>query len=135
MQVEFTKDEIIKLLEEYYKRLEDREVKVTITTKKEYSGWRDEQVCVTIFTVIEKLEVAGMMKEVKQILSKDQVKDCLTAVFGLYDFNLKDMTINSSLNSRWEGYGYNEHEVLTPCFKNITIQLEKRKNVTLSKTK
>ena len=36
MEIDFTKEETIKLIEEYYKRLEDRTVKASITAKKGY---------------------------------------------------------------------------------------------------
>ena len=133
MEVTFTKEETIKLIEEYYKRLEDREVSANITSKKGYTGWQDEEACVTTVTISEKMEIAGMEKEVKEIITTDQLTTLLRAVFGLYEFDLTSLTINDGLNSRWEGYGYNEHEVKSAYCKGIVVNVNKKKNYSLGK--
>ena len=133
MEVTFTKEETIKLIEEYYKRLEDREVSANITSKKGYTGWQDEETCVTTVTISEKMEIAGMEKEVKEIITTDQLTTLLRAVFELYEFDLTSLTINDGLNSRWEGYGYNEHEVKSAYCKGIVANVNKKKTHTLGK--
>jgi hypothetical protein len=133
MEVTFTKEETIKLIEEYYKRLEDREVSANITSKKGYTGWQDEEACVTTVTISEKMEIAGMEKEVKEIITTDQLTTLLRAVFELYEFDLTSLTINDGLNSRWEGYGYNEHEVKSAYCKGIVVNVNKKKNYSLGK--
>ncbi len=133
MEVSFTKEETIKLIEEYYKRLEDREVTASISSKKGYTGWQNEEACVTTVTVSEKMEIAGMEKEVKEAITTDQLTTLLKALFELYEFDLTSVTINDGLNSRWEGYGYNEHEVKSAYCKGITVNVNKKKNHTLGK--
>ena len=133
MEVVFTKEETIKLIEEYYKRLEDRELTASITSKKGYTGWQDEEGCVTTVTISEKVEIVGMQKEVKETITEDQLNTLLRALFDLYELDLKTLTINDGLNSRWEGYGYNEHEVKSAYCKGITVNVDKRKNHTLKK--
>ncbi|MGN1371977.1 MAG: hypothetical protein ACI4XM_06875 [Candidatus Coprovivens sp.] len=133
MKIDFTKEETTKLIEEYYKRLESREVKASINAKKGYTGWRDEEGCVTTITVSEIIEIMGMKKEVKQTITEDELKTILISLFNLYDLRVTDVTLNDGLNSRWEGYGMNEHEVKSAFFKGITINIEKKKNQTLNK--
>ena len=133
MQIEFTKDETVKLIEEYYKRLEDRTVKVIITSKKEYTGWQDEETCVTKVIVSEPVEIMGMKKEVKETLTEEELKTLLKALFNLYEFDLSTIIINDGLNSRWEGYGMNEHEIKSAYFKGITVNVVKKKNTTLKR--
>lgn len=133
MQVEFTKDETIKLIEEYYKKLEDRTVKASITAKTGYTGWRDEEGCVTTITISESFEIIGMNKEVKETISVEQLKTILKALFDLYEFQLNSVTLNDGLNSRWEGYGMAEHEVKSAYFKGITVNVEKKKGFALEK--
>lgn len=133
MQVEFTKDETIKLIEEYYKKLEDRTVKASITAKTGYTEWRDEEGCVTTITISESFEIIGMNKEVKETISVEQLKTILKALFDLYEFQLNGVTLNDGLNSRWEGYGMAEHEVKSAYFKGITVNVEKKKGYTLEK--
>ena len=133
MEVTFTKEETLKLIEEYYSKLEQRTVKATATAKKGYTGWQDEQVCITTITISEKMEIVGMEKEIVETITEEQLNTLLRALFDLYDFSLTSITLNDGLNSRWEGYGYNEHEVKTPYFNGITAGLEKKKNHTRGK--
>lgn len=133
MEIEFTKDETIKLIEEYYKRLEDRTVKVTINSKKGYTGWRDEEGCVTTITVSEPIEIMGMKKEVKHTITEEDLNTILKALFELYEFQLTKVTLNDGLNSRLEGYGMAEHEVTSAYFKGITLNIVKKNNVSLAK--
>lgn len=133
MEVSYTREETIKLLEEYYKRLEDREVKVSISARKDCVGFYEVEGCVTTITISEVMDIAGMRKEVKQQISEEEVKRNLRALFGLYDFNLTGLTLNDGLSSRYEGYGMMEHEVKSAYFRGITVQLEKNKNVSLGK--
>ena len=133
MEIEFTKEETIKLIEEYYKKLEDRIVKASISAKKGYTGWRDEEGCVTTITVAEPIEIMGMKKDVKQIITEEELNTMLKALFDLYEFQLTKITLNDGFNSRWEGYGMGEHEVTSAYFKGITINVTKKKNVSLAK--
>lgn len=133
MEVTFTKEETLKLIEEYYRRLENREVTANASAKKGYTGWQDEEACVTTLTITEKMEIVGMQKEVKETITEDQLNTLLRALFDLYEFDLTSVTLDDGLNSRWEGYGYNEHEVKTAYFKGITANVKKKKNPTLGK--
>lgn len=133
MEIEFTKEETLKLIEEYYKKLEDRTVKASISAKKGYIGWRDEEGCVTTITVAEPIEIMGMKKDVKQTITEEELNTMLKALFDLYEFQLTNITLNDGLNSRWEGYGMGEHEVTSAYFKGITINVTKKKNVLLAK--
>ena len=133
MEIEFTKEETLRLIEEYYKKLEDRTVKASISAKKGYTGWRDEEGCVTTITVAEPIEIMGMKKDVKQTITEEELNTMLKALFDLYEFQLTKITLNDGLNSRWEGYGMGEHEVTSAYFKGITINVTKKKNVSLAK--
>lgn len=133
MEIEFTKEETIKMIEEYYKKLESRDVKVNINAKKGYTGWRDEEGCVTTITIVEPFEIMGMKKEIKQTISLNDLKTILKALFDLYELQLVDVTLNDGLNSRWEGYGMNEHEVKSAYFKGVILNVIKKKNYCLEK--
>lgn len=133
MEISYTREETIRLIEEYYKRLEERDVKASINTRKDCIGIYEEEGCVTTISVTEKLEIGGMQKDVKENISEDQLNVILRALFGLYGFELTRVTLNDGLNSYWEGYGMCEHEVKSSYCKGITINVKKKKNVTLGK--
>jgi hypothetical protein len=71
MEVTFTKEETLKLIEEYYRRLEDRDVKASATAKKGYTGWQDEEACVVTITISENVEIVGMQKEIKETIIEE----------------------------------------------------------------
>lgn len=133
MEVSFTKEETLKLIEEYYRRLEDRTVTASASAKKGYTGWQDEEGCVTTITISEKMEIVGMQKEVKETITEDQLTTILRALFELYELDLTSVTLDDGLNSRWEGYGMNEYEVKTAYFKGIKVNVKKKKNQSLKK--
>ena len=133
MEVTFTKEETIKLIEEYYSMLEGRTVTATASAKKGYTGWQDEEACVTTIKISEKMEIVGMQKEVVETVTEDQLHTILRALFDLYELDLTSLTLNDGLSSRWEGYGYNEHEVKTAYFKGIIVNVKKKNNQTLGK--
>ena len=133
MEINYTKEETLQLIEEYYKRLEGREVKAKITSTKGGIDMYDHEGCITTISITEKMDVCGMKKDVVTRLTTDEFRNHLRALFGLYEFNLTTVTLNDGLNSRWEGYGYCEHEVKNPYFKGITVNVEKQKNKGLKK--
>ena len=51
----------------------------------------------------------------------------------LKEFELTSLKIDDGLNSRWEGYGYNEHEVKSAYCNGIIVNVNKKKNHSLKK--
>lgn len=133
MKLEFNKEETSMLIQEYYKRLEDRAVNVSIVSKKAYTGWMDEQACVTTFTISESIEFMGLKKELTEEIRIELINTIFSALFDLYDLKIVSISINDGLDSHLEGYGMNEHQVLSPYFKGITVNVEKKKNYSLEK--
>lgn len=127
METNFNKQETIKLIEEYYERLEGKKVSVSITAKAGCFGLYETKGCDTTITVSEIMEIAGMKKEVKYNLSKDELTKNLKALFALYDFDVKSLALDDGLSSHCEGYGMMEHTVERAYFNGITVSLEKAK--------
>lgn len=127
MKTTFTKEEIIKLLEEYYKRLEGREVKVKVSSKRECVGLYEEDGCVTTFTVVEAMDIAGIHKEVSETLSQQELQKNLRALFGLYEIDLTSLQVDDGLTTSWEGWGLDETQVKKPYFNGVTVELKIQK--------
>lgn len=130
MKTTFSKEEIVKLLVEYYRRLEGRTVKVKISVKKDLVGFYESEECVTTFAIVEELDVAGIHKEVETVLSTDELKTNLGALFNLYEFDLVSLSLESGLTSTCEGFGMSEHVVKKPYFNGVTVEIKKSKNQT-----
>ena len=128
MEVSFTKGETLKLIEEYYSKLEGRNVKAQAKSSRGLIGYYEDEGCITEISVTENIEIAGMNKEVKEVITTEQLRTLLKSLFGLYEFDMSDLTLNDGLNSRCEGYGMGEHEVKTAYFNGITVNVQKKKN-------
>lgn len=131
METTFNKQETIKLIEEYYRRLEGKEVKASITAKEACFGLYESKGCQTTVTVTESMEIAGIRKDVKTELGKEDLLTKLRALFSLYEFDLKGFDYEDGLSSRCEGFGMDEHVVSKPYFNGITVRVEKQKQQNL----
>ena len=117
----FNKKESIKLIEEYYKRLEGRTVKADIKTQKALIGIYEQQGVMTTVSITEEMEIAGIKKTVSIDLTEEELRNNLAALFGLYGFQLKDMSLQDSLTST----GYGVDESLDAIFNGIKVELGK----------
>lgn len=133
METTFNKQETIKLIEEYYERLEGKKVKVSITSQATTIGLYEDLGCLTTITVTETMEIAGMKKDVKTRISKEELKKQMKALFALYEFDVKSVSLEDGVSSRCEGYGMMEHTVNGAYFNGITVNLEKAKGIGLEK--
>ncbi len=133
MEVTYTKEETLKLIEEYYKKLEDRDVKANITVEKGYVGYHEDIGCITRISVTEVFDIGGMKKEAKIDISKEELDTLLRALFDLYGFELTSISLNDGINTGYEGYGMMEQKVYRAYFKGIAVNLNKKKNQTLNK--
>ena len=134
MEINFTREETLKLIESYYSRLEEREVKAKVTCTKGLVGFYQNDGCVTTFTISEKIEIAGMEKDIVETISYEDLKTKLTALFELFGYEVKSLILDSGLETKYEGYGMYEHTVKVPYFNGIKVTVAKKKNHTLIKT-
>lgn len=133
METKFNKQETIKLIEEYYEKLEGRKVSVTITSKVGCIGLYETKGCITNVVVNESMEIAGMNKSVSYNLSSDDVSKSITAVLDLYGLTATSVSLDDGISSRCEGYGMAEHMVDKAYCNGVVVRLEKKKNVVYKK--
>ncbi len=133
MTIEFTKEEAAKLIEEYYRILENRVIKANIKAEKGYIGWRDEEGCIITIEIAEVMEIAGMQKEIKDTITKEYLLVILKALFELYELDVNDITYDAGLNHTWKGYGMNEYEEKYVYFNGVKLDVSKKKNLGLRK--
>lgn len=127
MEINYTKAETLALIEQYYEKLEGRTVKASALARRESVGFYETESCVTSIYITEEMDVLGAKKQVKEMLSEEQLKELLKALFAEYDFDLTKVVLNDGLDSRWEGYGMAEHVVRSAYFKGITVNVKRKK--------
>ncbi len=133
MKIDYKREELTKLLEDYYQRLEGRTVKANIKASKEYVGIYEDLGCVVTITISEELDICGMTKKVEETISKEDMITKLNALFNLYELKLVSLEFDSGLSTSYEGYGMSEREVKTAYFKGATANVEKIRQVNLQK--
>lgn len=134
MEIKLKKEQVIKYIEEYYGRLEQREVKAHIKYSKEYVGYGEEcETCVAMFYVIEKIDIGGFETEVKDELSREKLEEILRALFDLYEFEVKSVKVCTSLGERCSGYGVCETYTTYPKFDGVVLNVERKKNMAKGK--
>lgn len=134
METKFNKKETARLLEEYYEKLEDRKVRITISAKIGTFGYYETKGCETKITVSESLEVAGMTKEVKHTLSKEDLTHHTTAILEHNGYAVQSVDLDDGISSRTEGYYMDEHTVERAYCNGIVVRLEKIKEKQYVKT-
>lgn len=134
MEIKLKKEVVIKYIEEYYSRLEHKKVKAQIKCSKEEVGYYDShETCVARFYVIEKFDIGGIVNEVKDELSKERLEEILRAFYDLYDFDVKSIKVDATLDGRYSGYGPCETYTTYPRFNGVVINVDKKKNMVKGK--
>lgn len=128
METKFNKQETIKLLEEYFAKLEDRKVKVSINAKVGTFGLYETKGCKTTITVSEKMEIAGIDKDVTFELSEEELSKHITAILQEYGFDAESVQLDDGISDHTEGYFMDEHTVSRAYCNGITVRLNKVKS-------
>lgn len=125
-KINITKQELSKLVQAYYKKLENREVLVTIASKKECVGLYEDESCVTTISVKEKIKFLGLEKEIVEVISIKKVEEYLRALLAQEGMDLIGVTLNDGLSSHCEGYGLAEHDVYRPYCNGATLEFSSK---------
>ena len=128
METNFNKKETIRLLEEYYEKLEGRKVKVTISAKVTTVGIYESKGCRTTITGSEEMDVAGIKKQVKFPISEEDLSHNLTAILGENGFDVQSVSLDDGISSHIEGFYMGEHTVDRAYCNGVTVRLEKKHN-------
>lgn len=128
METNFNKKETIRLLEEYYEKLEERKVSVTISAKVTTYGIYESTGCKTTITGSEEMDIAGIRKPVKFNISEEDLSHHLTAILNEHGFDVQSVSLDDGISSHVEGYFMDEHTVDRAYCNGVTVKLEKKHN-------
>ena len=134
MILKLKKEEIKNLITKYYQEFENRHVFVKISNKKQCVGYHEILSCLTIFTIIEDVEIMGIKSQIKECINEEQLKTIFASLIDQENFVLESLTLNNGLNERVVGYYMSEHIESTPYFNGITLNF-KSKDKNLSRVR
>lgn len=119
----FSENEIINLVEQYYREEEGREVKVSIYSKKECVGIYEEEGCVTNISVKEEFDILGMKKNFVTTIGQEELKDILNLLLEKEGYEVVNLMYNDGLRSECAGYGMHEYQIKKAYFNGVTLTL------------
>lgn len=131
MKTNFTKEEIIEIISEYYQKSLNTEVIVKIIPKVCALDMYENLGCYTSFEVTRKIVLGTKVKEFKENLDKEAIQNIFTAYFNNYGLEIESLEIDDALESRQTGYGLAEHTENVAVFKGINVILKKNKELKL----
>ena len=115
-EIEFTPKEIKEIMESYFKEKYNETISFEIKTTKEYTGFHEQEVVVTKYYGIKKIEIVRLSKTAKFELSESDIKNILEEIFDKY--NIVNITFLNDLEV--QDYTLPNKAV----FKGIKIKLE-----------
>ena len=84
-EIEFTPKEIKEIMESYFKEKYNETISFEIKTTKEYTGFHEQEVAVTKYYGIKKIEIVRLNKTAKFELSESDIKNILEEIFDKYN--------------------------------------------------
>lgn len=124
MNFKIKKNDVIKLIEQYYREQENRDVKVTIKAEKEKSGYGLSE-CDTVVTQIvlnEEVTICGTKFITQENLSQDQVGEILKCLLATEGYDVVSIDYDDGIRSHLEGMYMDEHEVKQAYFNGIDVE-------------
>lgn len=94
-EIEFTPKEIKEIMESYFKEKYNETISFEIKTTKEYTGFHEQEVVVTKYYGIKKIEIVRLSKTAKFELSESDIKNILEEIFDKY--NIVNITFLNDL--------------------------------------
>lgn len=123
----FNKDDAIKFIEEYYKKFEQRDIKVKIKSKKGTCGYgmAEMDTCYTNIVIEEEIEVMGIKTKTTEIVPEKDLLGIFKTVLEEYGFDVSRAEFDDGINRTWEGSYMNEYQVSRVYCKGVILNVKK----------
>lgn len=126
MKIEYEPKEINRMLEEYYRQYERRNVKSNISFKKGYvgdgKGGSVEDTIVSI-TLTEEVTLLGIKNTAVEEVSKERLTEIFTTLLDKVGYDLDSLQYIKGLDSNFVGYGMGEQLIKKPYFSGISLDI------------
>ena len=127
MEMKFSKEDSIKFIEEYYKKYEQRDIKVKIKSQKTTCGYGmgEMDTCTTSVVIEEEIEVMGIKTKTSEVLPEDNLLGIFKTVLEENGFDVTKVEFDDGINTSWEGYYMNEHQVSKVYCKGVILNVKR----------
>ncbi len=130
MKIKYEPNEINKMLEEYYRQYERRNVKSNISFKKGYvsdgKGGSKEDTIVSI-TLTEEVTLLGMKNTAIEEVSEERLTEIFTTLLEKTGYDLDSLQYIKGLDTNFVGYGMGEQLISKPYFCGVSLDISHHK--------
>ena len=136
MEIKFNKEQIKNILKLYYKKYENEDCDIKITTQLLPLGIYEDEECVVKIIRTLTVDIYGEKCVIEDTITDKKLEQIFKCILKEEELDFKGLTFNKGIYEKCDGYGYGENYVNQARFYGIYVdveQLEKGKQITLGR--
>jgi len=125
--MKFTKEDSIKIIEDYYKKYEKRNIKAKIKSEKGTCGYgmAGMDTCYTSIIIEEEIELLGAKTKITEKLPEANLLEIFKTVLQSQGYDVTNASFDDGINKVWEGYFMDEHQVSKVYCHGVNLTVKK----------
>lgn len=127
MEMKFSKEDSIRIIQDYYKKHEQRDVKVKIKSEKGTCGYgmAEMDTCFTSIILEEEIELLGVKTKTTEKLPEENLLGIFKTALEEYGYDVTKASFDDGINHVWEGYFMDEHQVSKVYCHGVNLTVKK----------
>ena len=125
MEITYSKEDLKNIIKSYYLQKEQKNVDVSILTRKELLGFYGTLSSITTITITQNVTLLGRDTKVSEVVSKDKIINIFSELLESEGYTLESLKYDEGIETQTVGYFMNEHQEQTAYFKGIKIKANK----------
>ena len=127
MEMKFSKEDSIRIIQDYYKKHEQRDVKVKIKSEKGTCGYgmAEMDTCYTSIILEEEIELLGVKTKTTDKLPEANLLGIFKTVLEEYGYDVTKAEFDDGINHVWEGYFMDEYQVSKVYCHGVNLTVKK----------
>lgn len=127
LEMKFSKEDSIKIIEGYYKKYENRDLKVRIKSEKGTCGYGigEMDTCYTSIVLEEEIELLGLKTKTTEKLPEESLLGIFKTVLEEHGYDVTKAAFDDGINHVWEGYFMDEHQVAKVYCHGVNLTVKK----------
>lgn len=125
MEITYSKEDLKNIIKSYYLQKEQKNVDVSIITRKELLDFYGTLSSITTITITQNITLLGRDTKVSEVVSKDKIINIFSELLESEGYTLESLKYDEGIETQTVGYFMNEHQEQTAYFKGIKIKASK----------
>lgn len=123
MEIKFKKETIKKILKLYFKKYEDTDCNIIISTEIGYKGYSKVKNCIVLIKQIIEIDILGERMKTTKVLTEEEIENAIETILKDEGLKLKYLTYDKEVNNVWCGKSGEDN--YQPVFNGIVVEVEK----------